>query len=64
MSSVDSLLRGAAEFDVSGSLGALKVDDPTGTWDCHSPTDSAWLVVASLYWALAGPFCSGIIWVI
>lgn len=44
---------GAAKFDISGSLGALKVNDPTGSWDCHSPTDSAWLVVPSLCWALA-----------
>lgn len=35
---------GAVKFDMSCSLGAVKVDDPSGTWDCHSPTDSVgWL---------------------
>lgn len=34
---------GAVKFDMSCSLGAVKVDDPSGT--CHSPTDSVgWLV--------------------
>lgn len=55
---------GAAEFDISGSLGPLKVNDPTGIWDCHSPPDFAWLVVASFYWALTSPFCGSIVWVI
>lgn len=38
-----SCLIGVGEFDISGSLGTLKVNDATGIWDCHSPTDSAWL---------------------
>lgn len=55
---------GDAEFDISGSLGPLEVNDPTGTWDCHSPPDFAWLVVASFCWALADPFCGSILWII
>lgn len=34
---------GAVKFDVSCSLGALRVEDPSGTWDCQSSI--GWLVV-------------------
>lgn len=36
---------GAVKFGMSYSLGAVRVDDPSGSWDCHSPAHSVgWFV--------------------
>lgn len=36
---------GAVKSGMWYSLGAVRVDDPSGSWDCHSPTGSVgWLV--------------------
>lgn len=37
------------------------MDDPNGSWDCHSPVDSiGWLVITSLCWGLAGEASYGL----